>query len=663
MSENLALAAEFPPASLEQWRKLAEAALKGADFEKRLVSKTYDGLRIEPLYARRADARSIAGRAPAMDWEIVQRIDHPDPATANAFALEDLEGGADGLALIFPGAPAARGLGVDIDTLDDLDRTLSGVMLDLASLRIETAPFDGRKIAALVAALVERRRLNPATLAIDFGLDPIGDMARSGKTSLPWPALAERAGQVAQDLAARGFGKARFLRADGRVIHDAGGSEVQELAFALATGIAYLRLLEARGLDLDTARGRISFLLAADADEFLTLAKFRAIRKLWARVEEACGLAPMPAFVAAETAWRMATARDTYVNMLRATIATFSAGLGGANAIGVLPFTLARGLPDAFARRVARNTQHVLLEESSLAKVADPAAGAGGFEDLTDKLCQAAWTLFQEIEGAGGIAAALTHGLVQRKVGAVRTAREKAVATRKDALTGTSEFPHLAEKAPDVLDMPHRTTRPAGTAKVPDNFADLVAALAGGQALSSFAPFPLTDACDRLPAFRLAEPYEALRDASDAILARTGARPRVFLANLGTPADFTARATFAKNFFEAGGIEAVDYAPASPLSLNGAGAPSSIDLNALAAAFHSSGARLACLCSADSIYASVAAPAAKALAAAGAEGLYLAGRPGDLEAPLREAGVRTFIFAGCDALAILQAAHDILRQG
>ena len=223
--------------------------------------------------------------------------------------------------------------------------------------------------------------------------------------------------------------------ADGRVIHDAGGSEVQELAFVLATGVAYLRALEGAGVALDEARNMIYARLSADADQFLTLAKFRALRLLWAQVEQSCGLAPKPLFIAADTAWRMLTQRDPYVNMLRATVATFSGGLGGANAIAVLPHTLALGLPDAFARRAARNTQLVLLEESNLAKVSDPAAGSGGIETLTQQLCEAAWSLFQEIEKAGGVFAALEQNLIQHKIAAMRKVRETNIARRKEVLT------------------------------------------------------------------------------------------------------------------------------------------------------------------------------------------------------------------------------------
>src|SRR6185312_7748062 len=176
-SDQFPLAAEFPPANEADWRRLVDAALKGASFDKRLVSETYDGLRVQPLYPRAAHAHAVAGR-PAQPWQILQRADHPDPKTANKQALDDLENGASGLALIFAGAPAARGYGVIINNAGDLDRALAGVMLGLISLRIETAPFAGRPVATLITGLVEARKLDPATLDIDFGLDPLGDMVR-----------------------------------------------------------------------------------------------------------------------------------------------------------------------------------------------------------------------------------------------------------------------------------------------------------------------------------------------------------------------------------------------------------------------------------------------------------------------------------------------------
>jgi len=617
MSDDLSLAAEFPPTDEAAWRRLVEAALKGADFDKRLVSQTYDGYRVRPLYPRAAGAAVVAGRG-AVPWQIVQRIDHPDPQAANAEALHDLENGATGLALLFAGAPAARGYGVVVNNADELERTLAGVMLDIVSLRLETAPFAGRPVATLMTELVRRRKLDPATLAIDFGLDPLGDMARTGRALLPWPELSQRAAATAKDLRDKGFAKARLLRADGRAVHEAGGTEAQELAFVLAAAVTYLRLLEASGFALEEARRRISFLTAAGADEFLTIAKYRALRKLWARVEQASGLAPKPAFVSAETAWRMMSARDPYVNMLRTTIAVTAAGLGGADSVTALPFTIALGLPDRFARRVARNTQLVLLEESNLYRVADPSAGSGAIEAVTGEIAKAAWTMFQEIEAAGGAAAALEHGVMQKKVAASRAARQVNVARRKDALTGVSDYPNLDELPVKVLEVPR----------------------------ASVPPLPAAASFEAFPSMRLAEPFEALRDKSDALLAKTGKRPRVFLANLGKLSDFTARATYAKNFYEAGGIAAL-------------GNDGFKNLNALVAAFKTSGARLACLCSSDKGYEKEAADAAKALTGAGAI-VHLAGRPGEHEAPWRQAGVKSFIYAGCDVLSTLQAAHASL---
>ncbi len=314
----------------------------------------------------------------------------------------------------------------------------------------------------------------------------------------------------------------------------------------------------------------------------------------------------------------MMTARDPYVNMLRTTIAVTAAGLGGADAITALPFTIARGLPDGFARRVARNMQLILLEESNLYRVTDPAAGSGGIEALTGELAQAAWTMFQEIEAAGGAAAALEQGVMQRHVAATLAARQANIARRKDALTGTSDYPNLGEAPVAVLDLP-RVAPP---------------------------PLPAKPAFAAFPSLRVSEPFEILRDKSDIILAKTGARPKLFLANLGRLSDFTARATFARNFYEAGGIEAVSNDGFK-------------SLDELVAAFKASGARLACLCSSDRVYETEAAPAAEALTASGAV-VQLAGRPGDHEVTWRQAGVKTFIYVGCDVLSTLQAAHDSL---
>ncbi len=603
--QNLSLASDFPAATRDDWSRIVQAALKGAPFE-RLVSTTYDGIAIEPLAARRGDAKPIITGATA--WQALARIDRTDPALANDGALDELNGGANGLWLVFEGAAGDYGYALPPNEAA-LARVLEGVDLTFGiSVDLDLSPHAA---AAIDAALAKGLAARPGSINLRIGHDPLGAAALANAAPRPWKEEAPHFARRAIALRNAGFA-GKLAVADGRIIHNAGGSEAEELGFVLSVGLAYLRALESEGVALDAARHMLFFRSSADADQFLTIAKFRSLRKLWSRVESACGLAAEPIFISAETAWRMMTQRDPYTNILRATIAVFGAATGGADAITVLPFTAARGVPDRFARRTARNNQLVLGDEAFLAKVADPGAGSGAIETLTDQLCHAAWSFFQEIEIAGGAAAALAAGLIQGKVAAVRAKRAAAVARRRDALIGATLFPNLAEAEPPVEHPPRRRADPTGKPLAP---------------------------------IRLAEPFETLRDISDHVFKTRGQRPKIFLANLGTAAEFTARATFAKNFFEAGGIEAI-------AGESGA--------QAQASAFSSSGAALACLCSTDDVYEKEAQAVAQALKTAGAKHIYLAGRPGERESAFKNAGVQSFIYDGCDVLATLQDAYDIL---
>jgi len=604
--KSLSLASDFSAATRDDWARIVDAVLKGGPFE-RLISTTYDGISVEPLAARRGDAKPIIIR-PGVAWQALARIDHPDPALANESALDELVGGANGLWLVFEGAAGDYGYALPanetalVRVLESVDLTF-GISVDL-DLSLHAA-------AAIDAAMAKGLAARPGAANLRIGHDPLGAAALANSAPRRWNEEATHFARRATALGRAGF-SGKLAVADGRIIHNAGGAEAQELAYVLSVGISYLRALESEGISLDAARRMLFFRLSADADQFLTIAKFRSLRKLWARIESASGLAPEPIVISAETAWRMMTQRDPHTNILRATIAVFAAATGGADAITVLPFTAARGLPDRFARRIARNTQLVLGDEAFLSKVADPGAGSGAIETLTDGLCRAAWTLLQDIEAAGGAAAALAAGFIQDKVAAVRAKRAAAVAHRKDAVIGASLFPNLEETEPPI-DRPLRRQ------------VDL-----GGKPL---API------------RLAQPFEALRDISDHLAETRGQRPRIFLANLGALAESTARATFAKNFFEAGGIEAV----------LGEG-----DAQALGSTFAATGTALACLCSTDARYEKEAAAVAAALKTAGANHIYLAGRPGERESALRSAGVQSFIYEGCDALATLRSAYDIL---
>ena len=425
----------FPDATAAlAWRTAVAKVLKGHDVAS-LITHTADDIAIEPLYPAAAVEGPTGGRRPC---KILSRLDLDDADLADAAALDELENGADGLVLTFAGAAPSRGFGLSADAAS-LDLALRGVELDLLPLRLEPAPFAGLEAARILVGIARARRLEPAALDLDAGLDPVGDIARTGAPPEPWPALARRTAEAVGEL--RGLGLAGpLLRADSRPYHEAGASEAQELASVLATGVTYLRCLDTAGLKLDEARRAVSVLLVADADHILTISKVRALRRLWALIEESCGLAPRPIDLHAETAWRMMARRDPHSNLLRTTLACIGAVLGGADGVTVLPFTAPLGLAGPLSRRLARNTPLVLLAEAGLDRVADPAAGSGVVEALTESLCRKAWTLFQRIEAQGGLPAVLADGSWPAEIAATRERRRLDLREGRRGIVGTTAY-------------------------------------------------------------------------------------------------------------------------------------------------------------------------------------------------------------------------------
>ncbi len=607
------LAQDFAPASRADWLKLVEKVLKGGDFERRLVSKTADGIPVQPLYERgeaaKAAPRPVPVRALATGWDVRQRHAGADPKAVNTAVLEDLEGGVTSLLLQFA-APGQAGLPA---TAEALSVVLSGVLLDVAGIALdarEAAPAMGRALLAVwnTAGIAENQRQGA------FNFDPLGTLAVAGTLSQTAENALQAAAALVRDTAALPHVSA--LLADGRPYHEAGASEAQELAAMLATLVAYLRACEAAGLSPSAALGKIAVGLSADADLFATMAKLRAARRLVARVAEACGAQAAGAAVpfAVSTSERMLARRDPWVNILRTATAAAGAAFGGATSVTVLPFTWALGEPDGFARRVARNTHIVLQEESSLAKVADPAGGSFYIEHLSDDFAKAAWALFQAIEAQGGMLAVLRDGSWQARIGKTAAERAQRIATGREQLTGVSTFPRLGD---DGVTVSPRSAAPGLTK--------------GVETVAAFTPT------------RLAAPFEALRDAADAFKARTGKAPQIFLASLGELAVHSARTTWIRNFLAAGGIEAV----------GGEGALTSADVGRQ---FTESGAAIACLCSSDAVYGELGEASASLLKTAGAAKVLMAGRPKD-EAPFKAAGVDAFVYAGVDAVAVLQRLH------
>ncbi|MGW8457223.1 methylmalonyl-CoA mutase family protein [Streptomyces niveus] len=615
---GLSLAAEFPAPTHEQWQGLVAGVLRksgrdvsGAAAEDALSTSLEDGLTTRPLYTA-ADAPGDAGMpgfapftrggtpgGPAPGgWDVRQRHARTDPARTNEAVLDDLANGTTSLWL------AVGAAGVPVSGLAE---ALDGVYLDLAPIALDAGDEFPAACAELLR-LYDERDVPRGEVRGTLGADPIGRLARTGDET---PGLQDAAAELA-GRCHREYPELRALVVDALPYHEAGGSAVQELGCSLAAGVAALRDLTAAGLSVEAACGQLEFRYAATADQFLTIAKLRAARRLWARVAEVSGAGPAGAAQRqhAVTSSVMMTRRDPWVNMLRTTVASLAAGVGGADSVTVLPFDHTLGLPDGFARRIARNTSTILIEESHLGRVIDPAGGSWYVERLTDDLAHAAWAWFQEIERAGGQRAALRDGLIAERLAATWATRSEKLARRREPVTGVSEFPQLAE-APVVRDTPP----PAAT---------------GG-----------------LPTVHRDDAFEALRSRSDAHLASTGARPRVLLAALGPAAAHTARVTFASNLFQSGGVEPVHD-------------PVTVDATTAADALTASGTTLACLCSNDPVYAEQAAQVAAALKAAGATRVYLAGRPGEQRETLIRAGVDEFVAVGDDAVAVLSAALDHL---
>ena len=619
-SERLPLAAEFPQAGREQWQHLVEGVLAksgkpglaGQAAEDALSTELQDGLRARPLYTAqdtspdpgfpgfapfvrggRAQGSAVSG------WDVRQFHQRPLARASNEAVLADLENGVTSLWL------AVGGENLPIEALPGV---LEGVYLDLAGIVLD-AGADFAAAAEQLFGLYAKRTVPDDAASGCLGADPLGVLARTGRDeateqlSTQAAALAARCAQRHPNL--------RALTVDALVYHDAGASAAEELGCSLATAVAYLRELVAAGLSIDEAAGQLEFRYAADTDQFLTIAKLRAARRLWSRVAQVSGVKSPGAAAQrqhAVTSTAMMTERDPWVNMLRTTVACLAAGVGGADAVTVLPFDAALGLPDDFSRRIARNTQAILLEESHLARVIDPAGGSWYVESLTDELARAAWAWFQEIERAGGQRAALRGGLIGERLAATSAKRSANLAKRREPITGVSEFPNLAER-PVVRDP--APARPDGG----------------------------------LPRIRRAARFEQLRTRSDAHLTATGSRPRLLLAAIGPVAVYTARSSFAANLFQAGGIETV---------LVEAGGEARDWAEALA----ESGAQAACLCSSDALYAEHAESVGAALKSAGARRVLLAGRPGERREAYEAAGIDTFAYAGGDAVALLSGLLD-----
>ncbi|BBX61103.1 putative methylmalonyl-CoA mutase small subunit [Mycobacterium saskatchewanense] len=535
----------------------------GEQPERLLETPTYDGIAVRALYTALDELPEppLPG-----EWPYVRGADGQRDVTAGWKVAEAFGPAADNAAVLAALTDGVSALLIREGKGEALAALLSGVHLDLAPVILDVGA-DYAEASGALLALVERLDADKVSrLSIDLGADPL-TAKLSGRAAPP----IEHVVAVATGIA--GHRGVRAITVDGPAFHNLGANESWELAGSIGAAVAYLRALTGAGISVGDALRHISFRFAADDDQFLTIAKMRAARQLWARVAEVLGDPESGAAVVhAETSLPMMTQRDPWVNMLRTTLAAFGAGVGGADTVLVHPFDAAipggfPGMSSGFARRIARNTQLLLLEESHVGRVLDPAGGSWYVEDLTERLARQAWEHFQAIESRGGFVDAADH--VAEQIAEVAARRADDIAHRRTAVTGVNEFPNLTEPA-----LP------------PDDSTSTVA--------------------------RYAAAFEALRDRSDAYLARTGARPQALLLPLGPLAEHNIRATFAANLLASGGIEAVNPGP--------------IDAAGVARAVSDAGSLpVAVICGTDKRYQAESAAVVQAARDAGVSRVYLAG--------------------------------------
>ncbi len=607
-----ALFAEFPVATPADWRKAAEEFLAGAPFEKKLITRTPEGIDLQPIYTQE-DTSGLSEMWPGLPpyvrgsdplgsrvegWHICQEPGDTEPAAFNAALLHDLQRGQNAISL--PSRLAGK-LGV---ALKDVD--LVAVPLFIRA---------GATASSVVATLTDLAKtqghaateLKGAVLA-----DPIDELASAGTLSAgldqAFDDMARLMRQAKQENLAL-----RTVGVNAAAWAEAGANAVQELAFGLATGVEYLRALDKRGLTADETAPRFLFTFALGSNLFMEIAKLRAARLLWARAVGAAGGesdAQRLVCHGRTTRWNK-TVLDPHVNLLRTTTEAFAGIVGGCTGLQVGTFDECIRTPDDFSRRLARNIQIILAEECQLGRVVDPAGGSWYVETLTHQLAEKAWALFQEAERRGGMVAALNEGYPQVLVEKTAAERLAATATRRDGIIGTNLHPNLREKFPPV--------------------ESTAASAPSASAVSGFK---------RLVPRRRAEAFEALRRRSEAHLEKTGSRPQVFLAGFGPRKQHAARAEFSSGFFAAGGFESVPG--------KGFETPEAAAQAALA-----SGAPVVVLCSTDETYPVLVPPCVQALKAAAKPPIVvLAGMPAtpELQQQFKTAGVDEFIHirANCE---------------
>ena len=700
MKEAPKLLEEFTPPSKEQWREAAEKLLKGKPFDKIMQRMTPEGILLEPIFWKDVlDELPATETVPGFDgylrgttaagynagpWEIAQELPYGTPREFNKAAREDLMRGQDSLNIILDIA-TLKGVdpdsansgevgacGVSLANLKDVETAFKDIVPDAITFHIRSG-CSGLSVAALFFAWLAKQGVDADQVKGSLGMDPIAVQVAAGTLPVKLEDLLDEQAVLAK-YCAQNAPNIKAITVSTMPYHQAGGSSVDDLGIALATGAYYIESMVKRGMNVDDAAKQIRFSFAIGPNFFMEIAKIRAARVLWAKVvaafdgsEEAQKIS-----IHARTGLYNKTQKDPYVNMLRTTTEALSGVIAGVDSLCVGNFDETSRLPDTFSRRISRNTQIILQEECELTGVVDPAGGSWAVEWLTNQVCEKSWSLFQAIEAKGGIATALKAGFVQDKVAKTAAGMEKQLNNRRMSLVGTNVYPNVGEPKldstlPDYDELRNVRAREIAAARVeldedadtkvmaalgkvldssPETLVDsLITAVNTGATLGEItrtmrASIDPEDAIRPLQATRLAAKYEALRTASAKFEQDTGKRPMIFLVNLGALRRHKARADFTRAFFAAGGFEVV-----SPEGFN--------HPEDAVTRLAESGAGIAVVCGTDDDYAEQFAGYAKAIKTALPDTrLVLAGLPGDNEETFRKAGMDDYIFVKSDNYAM-----------
>lgn len=711
MAEETGMFTEFPTPTYEEWREAAEKSLKGAPFEKKLLTRTYEDITLQPLYRQDEGEglphlHTLPGFPPyvrgtnaagyhAQPWEICQEIPYPMPDTANKTIRFDLEHGQTAINLLLDtvsrngrdaneASPYEIGEGgVSISTTEDLATIFEGIDLEQVPLFIQSSAYS-LPLLSLLLALLRQQGKDPATLRGCIGTDPLGTLASTGTLPGPLDDCYDGMAWIAEWRRVH-MPDMQTILVQGHPYHNGGASTTQELAFALATAVEYLRAMQTRNIPIDEAAEQIRFSFSIGSNFFMEIARLRAARMLWATIVNAFGgsEAAQKMIIHVRTSTWNKTACDPYVNMLRTTTEALSGILGGCASMHVGPFDEVVRTPDDFSRRIARNTQIILQQESHMGRVIDPAGGSWYVEHLTDAIAQKTWSIFQEVEKQGGMFQSLQAGYPQSQVAQVAQQRAKNIAHRRDIFVGTNMYPDIkarsltprplngerildertetlreyrARRDPDLLNVAMERLRQATSAASTEVIEATIKAALAGATLSMLTSALRTEGgaiptIEPVEAQRGAEPFEILRSNAEAYQLNRGYLPQVFLANMGPIPQHKPRADFTIGFFAAGGFEAITN--------NGFATPE----EAARAAIESY-APIVVICSTDETYPDIVPPLTRLIKASRPETIVaLAGYPQDQIEAHKAAGVDEFIHLRANCYEILAKFQQQLGIG